>query len=269
MISDQRSDLYIQRNFQRASGYFTGAVIVIAVLVLAGWKWDVEFLRRPLFGTAAMNPATALCLLLAGISFWLTENKPHLRYAGAFCAVVVMLAALLRLGSLYRGFPFQVDLILFRQEIKVLPGGHARDRMSISGAICLLLIAVSLLLLYAKTSRGQTISQLLALMAGLPALFSIMGYIYRVKEFYGFFRYLPMSVHTAVCVMLLTLGILCARPEKGIMSDVTTRLSGSILARALIPVAILVPVVLGLLRLYGYWAGVFSTEFGVTILMLS
>ncbi|HEY8968146.1 MAG TPA: PAS domain S-box protein, partial [Puia sp.] len=44
---------------------------------------------------------------------------------------------------------------------------------------------------------------------------------------------------------------------------------GSILARALIPVAILVPVVLGLLRLYGYWAGVFSTEFGVTILMLS
>lgn len=270
MISDQRSDLSIQRNFRRTSGYFIGAVIVIAVLVLAGWEWDVELLRRPVFGAVAMNPMTAVCLLVAAMSFYLIENKqPYLWRAGAFCAVFVMLVALLRLENLYHGFPFQVDLVLFRSKMNTLSNGYTPDRMSVSGAICLLLVPISLLLLRARTPRGQMISQLVALAAGLPALFSVMGYLYRVKEFYGFFRHLPMAVHTAVCLILLPLGILCARPYKGIMKDITTRLSGSILARVFVPVAILVPIVLGLLRLYGYWAGVFSTEFGVTILMFS
>jgi PAS domain S-box-containing protein len=270
MIINPNVDVPIQRTFHRAAGYFIGSAIFIAVLVLVGWGWDVAFLRSPLAGTVAMNPVTALCLVVAGISIWLTENEhPYLRRAGACCAIFVMLVTFLRLENLWYGFSFKVDLLLFGSRMNALSGSNGLDRMSMSAAFCLLLTAIGLLLLRIRTSRGQMLSQIVALVVGLTALFSLMGYLYKVKEFYGFFRHLPMSLLTALCLLLLTIGILCARPDKGIMRDMTTSLSGSLLARMLVPVATVIPIILGYLRLYGHWAGLFSTEFGLTILVFS
>src|SRR6202008_4603192 len=52
------------------------------------------------------------------------------------------------------------------------------------------------------------------------------------------------------------------------MRNFTSTYSGSSSARFLLPVAIVIPVVLGYLRLLGDWNGLYSKEFGVAILIL-
>ncbi|MEI9911367.1 MAG: PAS domain S-box protein [Bacteroidota bacterium] len=120
-----------------------------------------------------------------------------------------------------------------------------------------------------KTRKNRIPVQYFALIIALTGWLSILGYIYRVHSFYGVLSYIPMAFHTAICFLCLSLAILFAQPDKGIMKQFTSSFSGSLTARLLVPAAVLVPSVLGLLRLHGYWAGIYNTELGVALYTLT
>ena len=80
------------------------------------------------------------------------------------------------------------------------------------------------------------------------ALTSVLGYLYGVGELYGVARYIPMALPTALGFLALSTGILCARPDRGLMQVVTSDEAGGVLARRLLPAAILIPAGLGWLR---------------------
>ncbi len=73
-----------------------------------------------------------------------------------------------------------------------------------------------------------------------------MGYAYKVKILYGLAPYTTsMALHTAVLFILLSIGILWARAEQGLMRVVTSDTYGGLLARRLLVAAIAVPFILG------------------------
>ena len=60
------------------AGSFAAALIGIASF--SGWFFRIEVLKVPIQGTAAVNPVTAVCLILGGGSlglFLLAQNKPE------------------------------------------------------------------------------------------------------------------------------------------------------------------------------------------------
>jgi hypothetical protein len=59
------------------------AVSLLGCLVLLGWTFDVEFLKRIAPSLVAMNPATAIAFILAGISLWCLRDESSLRRAMA------------------------------------------------------------------------------------------------------------------------------------------------------------------------------------------
>src|SRR5262249_20311414 len=67
----------------------------------------------------------------------------------------------------------------------------------------------------------------------------------------------------SLCV--LGIGILCARPDGGFVSVIVSDHAGGVLARRMLPVAILVPAGLGWLTLSGQRAALFSEALGVAI----
>ncbi|MBS1664599.1 MAG: PAS domain S-box protein [Bacteroidetes bacterium] len=256
---------------QRVAKSLIIIVLAIAFLALAGWEWDIVLLERPLPHTAAMNPMTAVSIILLACSLWIIvfPGATLPRWTGKASAYVVVCICVLKMMSLAPGFPFHIDLILFRQKLDVNASLGYSDRMSLSTVVSMAMLVIGFLSMCREGGRGYVIAQSIVVLACLPSFFSIMGYLYRVQEFYGVFRYIPMAIHTSLCFFLLSLAFLLARPFEGIMKHFTSGLLGGVHARIFIPVAIFAPLILGLLRLYGYWAGLFSTEFGVTILVLS
>src|ERR1700728_3772567 len=97
-------------HLKRWSIYFTGAVvtfsallIVVALLVLAGWQWNIGWLRNPWPGLSIMNPVTAMTFLFSGLSLLiLSPRRRSTRKTtlGLILASLVLLIGLERLISI-------------------------------------------------------------------------------------------------------------------------------------------------------------------------
>jgi PAS domain S-box-containing protein len=268
----------------RWSKYFVLFILAVGVLVLAGWTWDIDFFKRPIPHLTAMNPLSALNFLLAAASFLLLSRNPssyHPWHAGrrAFAgrriitgnilAGLVLLIGLLRVAGPLPGLHLPVDQLMFAQQLSTDRPGNLPNEMAIQTAFCFILSGLSLLMLNRLAKSGYPPSQYIALLIGMTGLFSLVGYLYRVQAFYGPFSYVPMSVHTSTCFLLLSVAILLAQADKGIMKELTSSNIGGVIGRSLLPFVVLLPILFGYLRLLAYWNGLITTEFGVAVLISS
>lgn len=261
-------DIRLQQRLQKWSKYLNAAIIVIAFLVLAGWQFNINLFKHPVPGQVAMNPVTAVAFIMSGISLRLYINNSYKKVAFLF-ALVVLLVGLSVLGSIALRFDFKIDTLLFTKKLLPDDAGSFPNRMAPNTAFCFALTGASLLLYREENKHTHKPSHYLALIIALMGLLSLLGYLYRVQTFYGFLTYIPMAALSAICFFLYSLSILFADPAKGFMKEFTSILSGSLMSRLLIPAAIIIPAVLGLVRLYGNWRGLYNYEFGVAIYVLS
>src|SRR5690349_7653194 len=78
-----------------------------------------------------------------------------------------------------------------------------------------------------------------------------------------------MSIHTAIGLFLLGVAALLTRPDRGLCGVVLSRSSGGVMARRVLPIATLVPLFLGWLRLEAQRRGYVSLEIGTAFLVLA
>lgn len=246
-------------------------VLLIGVLVLAGWQFHIDFIKYPIPGLVAMNPTTALGFIAISGSFLLlaaSKTNQLAHRAGYVLAGMALLIALLRLEDFLLTPELNIDMILFSGKLAEDSPSNLSSRMAPNTAASFLLSAVSLFFIHTRKWRIEA-AQSIAFLIVVISLFSILGYLYEVKEFYGILEYLPMAVHTAVCFLLFAVSLLFFSSDRGLMKIITSPLAGGVLGRILIPFAILIPFGLGFLKLYAFWNFGFSVEFGAAALVLS
>jgi signal transduction histidine kinase/DNA-binding response OmpR family regulator len=256
--------------FARGAG---AALILMSGLVLTGWWLDVEALKSVLPGRVAMNPGgTALCFLLAGVSL-VIQSAPagrRLRTVGMACASAVVMLALLRLGAYVVGWDWGPDRLLFAEKLDLesLRTGHP-NRMAPNTALGVLLAGLGLLLLSRKSGRGVLAAQLLAFASAFIALLAMIGYAYSALALAGLEQFIPMALNTALALTLLVAGILCARPDQGVMAVVTSEGAGGVMARRLLPAVIIIPAVVGWVRLLGQQEGFVDPVMGLPLYVVT
>ncbi|MBU7582323.1 MAG: EAL domain-containing protein [Nostoc sp. TH1S01] len=96
----------------------------------------------------------------------------------------------------------------------------------------------------------------------------LLGYIYGNAYFYKFGSLTSIAIHTAVAFILLIFGILFACPNRGLMIVVTNKNAGGMMARNLLPAAILFPPAICWLVLIGFRMEIYTAEFGLCILSI-
>lgn len=140
--------------------------------------------------------------------------------------------------------------------------------MAPNTALNLWLLGSAVVIIDRSFLRLRFPAQILAVIAGMASLLALIGYAYGVNWFYGIGSYIPMALHTAACFVILAIGVLCARPTRGVMAVVSSKTSGGVLARRLLPAVVIVPALLGGVRLAGQRAAVFDSAFGLWLLVV-
>lgn len=263
-------DIRNQGRLRRHAVIFAVAVAFIGIFVLVGWLFNIRSLRRPIVDLVAMNPLTAVLFILFAISqqMLIQGNSRSVRYAALALALVIFSAALCRLMDILTGADTRIDQILFPQKIAEDLFVGQSSRMAPNTAISFVFLAVALLLLPIGRTRGELPAQYALIPVALIAFLGLLGYLYRVPVFYGVLPYTPMALHTALSFLFCVLAMLAAAPDRGIMRAFTTVFSGSHGGRYLIPAVIIVPAILGYLRLMADWSLRFPVNFGVAILVI-
>ncbi|NEU83416.1 PAS domain S-box protein [Nostoc sp. UIC 10630] len=262
--------------------------ILVGSLVVIGWWLGIEVLKRGFPGSpATMKVNTALCFVLSGLSLWLflkvgnkgkrtIQNYPDSStfrlldfptlVISRVCAIAVTTIAVLTLCEYLFGWNLGIDEMLFLDSptsmTTLYPG-----RMGVNTAFNFMLVSVALQnLINPKNHRSYWSAQIIALIATLISFQALMGYAYKVKVLYGLAPYTTsMALHTAVLFILLSIGILWARAEQGLMRVVTSDTYGGLLARRLLVAAIAVPFVLGWIIVEGQRAGQYDPAFAVSV----
>jgi peptidoglycan/LPS O-acetylase OafA/YrhL len=108
-----------------ASRIAAAALIVLGVVVLLGWPFAVEEIKRLGPGMVAMNPATAVCFVLAGLSVLsLQRGASHRRtQIGRSLAGAVLLVAAAKVLSIAVGWDVGLDRWLFPSHLTDLSSG--------------------------------------------------------------------------------------------------------------------------------------------------
>lgn len=247
------------------------SVLIGAILVLVGWLFDIEILKRPVRRTISMNPTTALCFILSATSLLLFAYRynKQCRIISLTLGIIVMIIAELRILNSIVPFIPAPDRILFASklsaEAQFLAGSN---RMPLNTATSFLVTAIVLVMLHFRGKRKKIILQAIATLIALMSLFSILGYVYNAPEFNNLLSDLPMALHTGIFFFLLAIAMLLVYPTQGMVAVTSSTYSGGMMARRLIPFAIIIPVFLGFLRLLSHWHNLFSIEFGLMLLIM-
>lgn len=250
-----------------------GLTALVAVLVLAGWFWNIGAIKQILPGLVSMNPMTAVGFVLAAVSLWLQQDATaaapgsrKLRVA-RFAALAIMAIGLLRLAAVLLGWDAGVDQWLFADRLD--DGTGTPNRMAPNTALNFVLMGLALITLDVNTRRGRRPAELLASAVFLLGLLALAGYAYRVPELTGVARFIPMALHTAALFLVLALGVLAARPDAGLMAVISGPSPGGAMARLLLPAMVLALLALGWLRLEGERRGYYGAGLGVALYTLT
>ena len=237
------------------------AVLGLGVSALWGWLFDIELLKRVHPAWTTMKANSAFCFICAGFSLWLLNLRPatglKLRLAQA-CALAVTVVGLLTLGEYLSGHDWGIDQLLIREH----PANAQAPllvRMAVGTALSFVILGIALVILDVETNRGRWPSQHLVLAAAFVTLLAFVGNFYGVTVGYENVSRGSVAFHTIAAFFLLCLGILLARPDRGIMANLSSDSIGGALTRRLLPAAFLLPVLVGWLSLLGEQAGLYGS----------
>jgi signal transduction histidine kinase len=241
--------------------------ILMGAVILAGWWLDIFFLQGA--GRITVKANTALAMMLCGISLVLvgTRSAP-MRVFSIVPAVVVAALAALTLSEHLVGWNLGIDELMFPER----PGAAATaspGRMGPNAAISLTLAGIALVSLNLQSVRAVTRAQIAAFLVMVLATIALVGYLYGAQELYSISKYSGIAWPTAVTLFLIGSGILAARRDVGPMAALVSEGPGGMTARRLLLPALVLPVVLGFLRLEGEHAGLYDTPLGVAFFAVS
>ena len=244
-----------------------GFAVFIGILVLIGWSFDLEPLKRVVPGFVAMNPASAVLFILIGIALASALRSRSLvtGVMGKVLSAFVVVAAASELLEFAGICHSPIDEVLFAAKLSGIQDALP-NRMAPITALNFFLAGLSILLL--DTRGRRSFGQALAILIGLSAILSITGYGYGVRSFSGLAAVVPIALHTAVTFFVLAVGIFFAVPRAPLAEPFATNDPREVLARILrilFPLAVLLTLFLGWLCVWGERHQLYDSAFGTAL----
>ena len=258
-MSTERRPSPDAEHLRMAVGIAAAVAIAFGVSGLAGWFFGIGRLLSIARDAPALMPMSALGLLTAGIA--LAYVPSYQRFSRALGGLVVAIAAVAAIGYLTNtNFGFgnlPQGLVSGAGTVPGLPAPNS--------ILAFAFIGTAFIVLRHAPVAAQTLALLAATIAYLAGLSELFG----ASTVLGLSAYTAMSPQTVMAMCALATGILCATPGAGLMPILMDRGAAGLAVRRFLPVAILLPVVLGGLRIAGELEGLFDTRFGTALMAVA
>ena len=243
-------------------------VLLIGSVVMAGWLFDVDVLKSVVPGRVSMKFNTALGLSLAALAVLgsRSERSRAWRVVATMCAVTIMLLGGVTLLEYVAGWTLGLDNFLVSEPAGATGTTHP-GRMSPQTATNFVLFGVAYLFSAGRHPARLQASRRLLGIVSLVALTALAGHLYGAVYLYGISRFTGMAIHTAVAFLMLSLSLFYAQQDRS-TSIYFSPSAGGVTARRLLPIAILLPLLLGWFAVVGERQGLYDGASGEALLIV-
>lgn len=251
------------------SRYLAGGIVLLGAIEFLFCMAQAAGLFRLPADLWLTKGSAAPGLVCSGVALILwhqgREQRPttagRRRLAGSALACLTILTAIVTLVG--PRLPLNLPPLFLRQlpQLGCLSGF---DQMPLDTALAFLLTGTTLLLLHRAVIPVVPL-QLSAIVLGVISSLSLFGHVYGSIHTNRPFFYAGMAIPEAIGFQLLGLGLFCTYPERGLMRLVTGSGAGSVMARRLLPVVLVMPPLLGALSVLGYHLSLYSEEIGLAL----
>jgi hypothetical protein len=266
-------DLRVVRHLGLFVGFASLFSVAVGLLSLVGLTFGIAVLKSTILGQPVIKFNAAVCLVFLGLSLWLLrQHNDHpfpraWRLCGRLMAAITALLGLLSLAEHLAGWELGIDQLLFREPaadafVSVRPG-----LMAPITALDFLLLGIALLLLDRGISWRSGRYRPAPYLASLTAILSIAGLLDFILGSHT--SYTHIALQTAVTLLMLSLGLLLTRTERGLAALLASSTAGGVLTRRLLPAAIIIPIVIGALGWRTFSAGLYSSWSVVSLMIIA
>lgn len=243
--------------FTRLAAAFS---FILGATVLIGWALGSHFLSGIHPSWPRMVPVTAWCFILGAIAL-AAQSMEGIKWMSAkgwvrlslFCAALIQILAVIR--AVYYALSWDFPVVHYGYFLAGMAPATAVSFLLLSGALMLALIP-----------EAFRYFQVLVLSTIALCLLTLSRYLYGgdALPFYG-----GMALNTALGLMVLAAGILCLRTDQGLIALLLERTTGGAMLRRLLPQALLLPLILGLITQELQFAGFYGDEVAHSLFAIS
>jgi PAS domain S-box-containing protein len=268
-----KKGLWLTRQFSKKSSALRlvsitalSAVIILSSLDIAGWIFGIGFLKSFSPSWEPMKLITALsfaCLSLSLLSIQLHILRPGIMILSGALAVIICFVSISSLYTYFYFFSKGHDLLINSSSFFNM-FLQPSNKMAFLTAINFFLIGCIILLFQFKKGFSSGIAHFIIIPVFLISYFTVVSYLLGVSDATEI-GHVSVALNSGLAFCGLCLAALIIRPDTWLMKIfISDEIAGFISRRLLAPLIIL-PVVIGWLRLQGERSGVFNSEQGVII----
>ncbi len=224
-------------------GVAVGALSTLlgCVVLVGGWGFGLASLRSLVPGLSTMKANTAIGVAALGLSVAFTGRTGHLRVIGRVAAALALVLGVLTLAEYVFHWNAGIDQLLFSDP--ATPQAAFPGRPAIATALMIVLLGV------AQSSANlpalRVVRSAAALAVSLIAWAALNGYVFGAEALRAVPLFSSVALHTAIAILLLSVGVLAVEPTSWPMRTAFARGSGGTVCRWLLPPAIVAPPLLG------------------------
>jgi PAS domain S-box-containing protein len=249
--------------WMKISAFIFGALVaLLGVLVLVSWEYNIIELQTFVPGFVPMNPLAAIEFVLCGLAICAS----YFGYLAVFrklsyllASLVIILAVLKLLNIL--GINIPIDQLFFANK---LGNFTPPSRMPPIASINFVVLGLAVILLDFKYRR-QSFAEGLALISGSFALFMLLSYLFGSTFQSPHIFFSPLALHGSIAFVFLSIAILFLRPRAGLTAILISNTGGGLVARRLMMITLVLPIILAFLSNGLAYAGHIDFEMSFAI----
>jgi len=256
----KQSSAYLNRvrRFKLYSKIFAIIVILLGVMGVLGWFFDIPLLRGEYGGVIGIKLNTTLLLILSGSSVYLL----NLKLKGNQILIPRILGVIIVLVGLVTSIEYIVGINLGMNYLfpGILTDNPILSRSRLVSSVIFILIGSAIIMTSYKYKIRYV--QSIAFFCGFLAFFGLSSHLYGSSSSYLLDMMAQMAFMTSIAHICLSIGILCLCPDHSYIGRITTENSGGYMARHLLPFALLAVFLMDLLIISGERFNIYSPSFG-------